>query len=132
LMNKANWQTGLAGIIGVGGLGLGYWWTDPLAAIVISASVIWDGWNAMKIAAAELVDGIPHELDSGKLSKEASALARGLQSEFPEAKKILLRETGRYIRAEVVGARPGAQIDLDTLDIADCEKWRIDSVSFRA
>jgi divalent metal cation (Fe/Co/Zn/Cd) transporter len=28
LMNKANWQTGVAGFIGVAGLGLGYWWAD--------------------------------------------------------------------------------------------------------
>lgn len=131
LMNKANWQTGVAGFLGVAGIGFGLWWSDPLAAILISASIIWDGWNAMKIATAELVDGIPHELGDAGLSGEAHALAKALRKEYPEANKVLLRETGRYIRAEVVGAAPRAGFSVDDLDIGDCERWRIDSVAFR-
>lgn len=131
LMNKANWQTGVAGFVGVAGLGMGYWWADPAAAILIAASVIWDGWNAMKVATAELVDGIPRELDSEKMSKEAAALSRELKKQFPDAKKVLLRETGRFIRAEVVGARPGPHFDPDSLECEGCEGWRIDSISFR-
>src|SRR6187549_111593 len=32
LMNKANWQTGVAGFLGVAGLGAGIWWADAVAA----------------------------------------------------------------------------------------------------
>ena len=76
LMNKANWQTGVAGIVGVAGLGFGYWWADPAAAAVISVSIIRDGWRALRIAAAELVNGIPHELGDDAKSKEATAIAK--------------------------------------------------------
>ena len=107
LMNKANWQTGAAGFLGVAGLGFGLWWADAAAAIVISASIIWDGWKALQAATTELVDGVPRELDSDEMSKEASAIAQALKAKFPDA-KLLMRETGRYIRAEVVGARPDA------------------------
>ncbi|MCW1432168.1 cation transporter [Novosphingobium sp. JCM 18896] len=131
LMNKANWQTGVAGLLGVGGLGFGLWWADPIAAIAISGSIVWDAWNALKIATAELVDGIPRELGNSKLSPEAQALARALEEQFPLAEKVLLRETGRYIRAEVVGVRPPEDFALDNLDVAGCDRWRIDSVSFR-
>lgn len=131
LMNKANWQTGLAGFIGVAGLGFGYWWTDPVAAIVIALSVVKDGWQAMKIATAELVDGVPHELGGEKLSSEAAALASALEAQFPEAKRVLLRETGRFIRAEVVGARPGPDWDPDSFESGAGQEWRIDSISFR-
>jgi divalent metal cation (Fe/Co/Zn/Cd) transporter len=131
LMNKANWQTGVAGFVGVAGLGMGYWWADSAAAIIISASVIWDGWKAMKIATAELVDGVPRQLGDDKLSKEAQALARELTARYPDARAVLLRETGRYIRAEVVGARPGEGFNLDNLEVGGCDRWRIDSVSFR-
>ena len=41
---------------------------------------------------------------NGGLSDEAKAIAAALKKKFPAARKILLRETGRYIRAEVVGA----------------------------
>jgi divalent metal cation (Fe/Co/Zn/Cd) transporter len=131
LMNKANWQTGVAGFVGVAGIGLGYWWTDSVAALLIAMSIIKDGWSAMKIATAELVDGIPHELGETALSKEAASLAKALKAEFPDAEKVLLRETGRFIRAEVVGARPGARWDPEMIDCGDCESWRIDSISFR-
>jgi len=130
LMNKANWQTGLAGILGILGIGFGFWWADTAAAAIISASIIWDGWNAMKVAAGELIDGMPRELGDEKLSQEADALAKSLHQQFPEAKAILLRETGRFIRAEVVGARPG-DFNRDKLKIDGCDDWRIDSISFR-
>ena len=131
LMNKANWQTGVAGFLGVVGLGFGLWWADPVAAIVISASIVWDAWNSLKVATAELIDGIPRELGSSAISTEAQALGDGLRARFPDAKKILLRETGRYIRAEVLGVAAPADFSVASLDLADCEDWRIDSVSFR-
>lgn len=131
LMNKANWQTGAAGFVGVAGLGFGLWWADALAAAVISLGIMWDGWRALKVATAELVDGVPRELGDDKLSQEAAALAKALKAQFPDAKKVLLRETGRYLRAEVVGARPGLKFDASKIECEGCEGWRIDSVSFR-
>jgi cobalt-zinc-cadmium efflux system protein len=131
LMNKANWQTGVAGFIGIALLGLGLWWADAAAAIIISASIIWDGWRALKIATAELVDGVPRELGDDKLAGDAASIAKALKKQFPEA-RVLMRETGRYIRAEVVGASPPKGFDFRTLDIEglDCG-WRLDSVAFR-
>jgi cobalt-zinc-cadmium efflux system protein len=131
LMNKANWQTGVAGFIGVAGLGMGWWWADSVAAAAISASIIWDGIKALRSATSELVDGIPLELNESKLSDEAKAIGVALKSEFPGS-KILMRETGRYIRVEVVGATPPKRFDLEKFDIPDFEdRWRLDSVSFR-
>jgi cobalt-zinc-cadmium efflux system protein len=131
LMNKANWQTGVAGFIGIALLGLGLWWADAAAAIVISASIIWDGWRALRIATSELVDGVPRELGDDKLAGDAAGIAKALKKQFPEA-RVLMRETGRYIRAEVVGATPPKGFDFRTLDIEglDCG-WRLDSVAFR-
>lgn len=131
LMNRANWQTGVAGIVGVAGLGFGFWWADPAAAAVISASIIRDGWKALKIGTSELVDGIPRELGDEAKSKEAAAIAKALRAEFPGA-KVLLRETGRYIRAEVVGAVPPKGFDADKFEIPGLDdRWRLDSVAFR-
>lgn len=131
LMNKANWQTGVAGFVGVAGLGFGLWWMDSAAAILISLSIIWDGWRALRIATSELADGIPHELGNEKLAADAQAIGRALKQAFPGA-KILMRETGRYIRAEVVGARRPENFSIEALGIEglDC-RWRLDSVAFR-
>ena len=43
---KADWQTALAGMVGVVGIGLGIWWADAAAALFISLSILRDGWKA--------------------------------------------------------------------------------------
>lgn len=103
LMNKANWLTGAAGLGGVIGLGLGWWWADAVAAAVISVDVINDGIKALRSSTAELVDGAPRALSAPRLSEDAQALRDHLLQEFPGT-TIRLRETGRLIRAEVHGA----------------------------
>lgn len=131
LMNKANWQTGIAGFLGVTGLGMGWWWADSLAAALISASVIRDGWTALKVATSELIDGVPCALEDTTLSAEAAAVTKALRHEFPKA-RILLRETGRYIRAEVVGAVPPKDFDPRTFEIPGLDnRWRLESIAFR-
>ena len=45
---------------------------------------------------------------------------------------MLLRETGRYIRAEVLGAAAPKGFDIGKLEIEGLEcRWRLDSVAFR-
>ena len=130
-MNKANWQTGVAGFVGIALLGFGWWWADSVAAAIISFGIIWDGWRALKVALAELNDGIPHDLEGGLREKDARAIEKALKKQFPGA-KVLLRETGRYIRAEVVGAAPPKGFDVDKLEIDDLAcRWRLDSIAFR-
>ncbi|RYG98719.1 MAG: cobalt transporter [Alphaproteobacteria bacterium] len=132
LMNKANWQTGAAGFLGVVGIGFGFWWADGAAAAIISASIIRDGWTALKIAASELVDGIPHELDGPRISLDAEAVSRALKERFPSA-EIKLRETGRYIRAEIVGAVQPDDFDAQEFEVPGLEcRWRLDSIAFRS
>lgn len=100
LMNKANWLTGAAGLAGVIGLGLGWWWADSLAAAAISIDVLNDGIKALRSSTAELIDGAPRALSSVELSEDAQKVCERLKAEFPDA-SIRLRETGRLIRAEV-------------------------------
>lgn len=49
-MNKADWQTGVATIVGVAGIGLGWWWADSAAAIFVGVSIVLDGWKNLKEA----------------------------------------------------------------------------------
>ena len=101
LMNKANWLTGAAGLGGIIGLGMGWWWADSVAAAaLISVDVLNDGIKALRSSTAELVDGAPRALSNCDLSEDAQAVCKRLAEEFPDA-TIRLRETGRLIRAEV-------------------------------
>lgn len=128
LMNRADWQTGLAGIAGVIGVGFGYWWADAAAAGVISLSVLHDGVKALRSAAAELVDGAPRALDSDQIADDAQALHDALAARHPHA-RIKLRETGRFIHAVIDDAPPGAEADLWPGE--DDRAWRLASVTQR-
>jgi hypothetical protein len=58
-------------------------------------------------------------------------IAAALKWQFPEA-RVLMRETGRYIRAEVVGATLPKGFEVDEIEIPDLDdRWRLDSVAFR-
>lgn len=131
LMNKANWLTGAAGIAGIVGLGLGWWWADSVAAAVISIDIIHDGWKALRSSTAELVDGAPRALSSPDLSDEAQALKARLEQCYPGA-DVRLRETGRLIRAEVHGVTgPQEPIDPRTHWTADEQRlWRLGQIAF--
>lgn len=102
LMQKADWMTGVAGIFGIAGVGFGWWWADSVAAAVIAFDIVHDGFRAARVAVAELVDGAPRKLGSPDISDDAKTLRESLQESFPGA-EVRLRETGRYIAAEVKG-----------------------------
>ncbi|MES2754042.1 MAG: cation transporter [Pseudomonadota bacterium] len=131
LMNKANWQTGAAGFVGVLGLGLGWWWADSVAAAVISVGIIKDGVDALRSSTAELIDGAPRGLSSNALAGDAKQLKSALAKRFPGA-SVRVRETGRVIRAEVHGGTiPHPLPSREELWPGDPERcWRLAQVSF--
>ncbi len=55
-MNKADWMTAVGSIVGVAGIGLGWWWADAAAAIFIAASIAWDGVKNTRAAVTDLMD----------------------------------------------------------------------------
>lgn len=131
MTQKANWLTGIAGIGGVIGIGLGHWWADALAAALISIDILNDGVRALRAASAELVDGAPRALDGTGVAADATALHAALTARFPGA-EVHLRETGRVIAAQIVGADPPRP----TLPVADywpgdpARAWRLGHISF--
>lgn len=130
LMQKADWMTGLAGIAGIVGIGLGYWWADAVAAGLISFSILKDGVTALAIAVAELADGAPRELGSTRLDPDGLALKARLAELYPGA-EVRLRESGRFIQAQVSGVPAPERIDLDALWPGPPERsWRFAQLSF--
>lgn len=130
LMNKANWMTGAAGVAGIVGLALGWWWADSVAAAFISFDILHDGWKAIHSSTAELVDGTPRALASADIAEEAKALEAALKERYPNA-MIRLRETGRLIHAEVHGCLPDEPFDPDDHWPGDAERnWRLAQISF--
>ena len=130
MMQKADWMTGLAGVAGVVGLGLGFWWADALAAALISLSILKDGVTALRTSTAELIDGAPRALDRDELAADAEALKRALHDRYPGA-DVRLRETGRFIHAQLGQARPEAEVRLAEIWPGDPDRaWRFAQLSF--
>lgn len=127
LMQKADWMTGLAGAFGVIGVGLGWWWADSVAALLISLDILNDGRKSFAISLAELIDGEPRKLDTNEIAEDAKELEAHLKRRWG-ASHVKLRECGRYIFAEVdrLEGEPG----LDDLWPGKPERrWRLASVS---
>ena len=130
LMLKAEWMTGLAGAAGVLGVGFGLWWADAVAAATISLAILKDGVTALRVATAELVDGTPRELGGSGIAEDARVLENSLVSRFPGC-DVRLRETGRYIAAQIVGDEPPRTLETSQLWPGEAEReWRLAEVSF--
>ncbi len=128
LMQKADWMTGLAGVAGIVGLGFGFWWADAAAAGFISFEILRDGIKNLRIATAELVDGTPRALDKDEIADDALELERALKDRFPDA-EIQIRECGRYMSVQVVGADTPYGGLIEDLR-PPLRRWRVDQVSF--
>lgn len=55
-MQRADWRTALATVAGVVGIGVGWWWADAGAALVVSVSIVRDGWTNLRHATSALMD----------------------------------------------------------------------------
>jgi cation diffusion facilitator family transporter len=55
-MQKADWMTAGGTIVGVLGIGIGWWWADAVAASAIAVSIVRDGWRNLRYAAGALMD----------------------------------------------------------------------------
>ncbi|GGK56164.1 cation diffusion facilitator family transporter [Rufibacter glacialis] len=62
-MNKADWMTAAAAILGIAGIGMGWWWADSAAAIIISLDIIKDGYTNLKQAVFDLMDERPKKVE---------------------------------------------------------------------
>jgi divalent metal cation (Fe/Co/Zn/Cd) transporter len=58
-MNRADWLTAGAAVLGVLGIGFGLWWADAVAALLIGCDIVRDGVKTTRSAVANLMDSRP-------------------------------------------------------------------------
>ena len=101
-MNKADWMTAGGAIVGVLGIGIGWWWADAVAALGIAASVIHDGVTQVRNATRGLMDARARTYDDARphpLIERVDAYARGLDWVADAAARV--RDEGHVFHAEV-------------------------------
>jgi divalent metal cation (Fe/Co/Zn/Cd) transporter len=117
-MNKADWRTAAAGIVGVLGIGVGLWWLDAVAAILIGASITYDGWKNLRTALSDLMDSRASAFDDRTTVhpvvdeiRDAVLAQRGVQ-----AVQVRVREEGHVFHAEVFIVPSDERIALKDLE----------------
>jgi divalent metal cation (Fe/Co/Zn/Cd) transporter len=100
-MMKADWMAELATACGVIGVGLGFWWADPLAAILVSVNILHDGMTNIGRAVADLIDERPKKTDGSDFESLPEEVARYLRRlDWVEDAEVRMREDGHVFFGE--------------------------------
>jgi cation diffusion facilitator family transporter len=102
-MNKADWMTACAAMVGVVGIGFGVWWLDAVAAIAIGADIFHDGAKYTSAAMRDLLDGRPRRYDeTGEhpVNDEIRTTVAG--ADWIDEAAVRMRDTGHVFNVEVL------------------------------
>jgi len=129
-MNKANWLTAGAAMVGIVGIGFGLWWADAAAAAIISLDITKDGVSNLRRAVVDLMDQAPTTVDGNDpdpLGDKLASMLRGL--DWVEEVDLRLREEGQVYFGEALVV-PSDETDIpdkveDALERARDLDWRI-------
>ncbi len=100
-MNKADWMTGVAVIVGITGIGLGLWWADATAALIVAFSILRDGLKNIRAAVKGLVDARATTFDDKEphpLLGQVDDYMRGL--DWTEDTGARMRDEGQVFQVE--------------------------------
>jgi cation diffusion facilitator family transporter len=112
-MNRADWLTAGAAAVGVIGIGLGLWWADAVAAIVISLDIVHDGQRYLRESVADLMDEHPKTHDEEKPSPVVDQIKQELASvPWIEMAAVRMREHGHLITGDIWVVPSGSDEDL--------------------
>ena len=133
-MNKADWLTAGAAMVGVVGIGFGLWWADAAAAALISLDITKDGLKNLRHAVNDLMDQTPTTVTHDEIDPLRDRVAARL-AELPwvEDADVRLREEGQVYFGEafVVPSDPSnltEKIERALEELRDLD-WRVHDVA---
>jgi cation diffusion facilitator family transporter len=129
-MNAADWQTAGAALLGVIGIGLGWWWADSAVAALIALEILRDGGGNVRAALADLMDRRPQQLEGGEHDPLPAELTDFLEAQdWVADAAVRVREQGRQFLAEamvVPRSEDGLVARIEQLSKAACDlDWRL-------
>lgn len=132
-MAKADWQTTVASIVGVLGVGMGVWWLDGAAALFISLGIIWDGLTNTRTAVIDLMDQRARTYDSRSPDPLAHEIVSYLRSRpWVAEAAVRVRDQGQVFHVEAFVVPHRSKVALARLTeasegIADLD-WKVQDV----
>lgn len=117
-MLKADWQTGLATVVGVTGIGFGLWWADSAAAALVSMSIVKDGFTNVRGAVGALLDRRAAPLESDEPDPLIEKLRdEALRTPWVAEAAVRSRDMGHVFHSEVfVVPVKGARLRIEDLE----------------
>jgi cation diffusion facilitator family transporter len=133
-LNKGDWLSGIAGVIGILGIGFGLWWADSCAAAFISFEILRDGWANLRNSVAQLMNKRPSDIDTKSEDPVIDRLQKAIGAlEWVEKARVRLREDGDVLTGEVFLQPRDEHGLLDRLqqarDVANSVDWRLHDIS---
>lgn len=131
--SKADWMTALAGIVGITGLGFGWWWADAAAALFIAVSVLKDGFANLKNATRDMLDSRPETTQRASADPLAGRIRSAVGAlEWVERCDPRLHEEGMRVSGVVLVEPQHGELSLARLRevrrTAQAVHWRVDDV----
>ena len=136
-INKGDWLSGLAGVLGILGIAYGYWWADSIAAGIISFEIIKDGVEDLKNCVAQLMNKRPTDVESKENDPVPDKVQQELERlDWVAKARVRLREDGDVLTGEAFVVPRDENNLLDRLkqasDVATSVDWRLFDVSIVA
>jgi divalent metal cation (Fe/Co/Zn/Cd) transporter len=129
-IDKGDWLSGVAAILGIFGIALGYWWADSVAAGIIAIEITKDGATNLKNSVFQLMNMRPTDV----AQKENDPIFEKVEDEIKNLSwvrdaRVRLREDGPILAGEALVVPDGDGTSLDQLaDAGDRVKaldWRL-------
>jgi divalent metal cation (Fe/Co/Zn/Cd) transporter len=134
-MMKADWVTAAATAVGVFGVGIGFWWVDPIAAALVSISILKDGIDNVRVAVGDLIERRPMKTDQSGPEPLADTLRACIEKlDWVASADVRLREVGHVFFGEVFVTPHGSPPELPAkirhaVDTAHALNWRLYDVT---
>ena len=117
-MNRADWMTGCAAMLGVVGIGFGLWWADSVAASLISLDIVRDGGKNLRVAVVDLMDKEPTVVDDSRADPLPLWIKNELMlMDWVKDAEVRLRESGHVFVGEAF------VVPVDNEDLVNRLEW---------
>src|SRR3954464_5501542 len=94
-INKGDWLSGLAGVLGIFGIAYGYWWADSVAAGIISFEIIRGGDGDLRNSVEQLMNRRPTDIEGKEDDPVPDKVRQELERlDWVEKARVRLREDG--------------------------------------
>jgi divalent metal cation (Fe/Co/Zn/Cd) transporter len=129
-INKGDWLSGLAGVLGIFGIAYGYWWADSVAAGIISFEIIRDGYGDLRNSVEQLMNRRPTDIEGKQDDPVPDKVRQELERlDWVEKARVRLREDGDVLTGEAFVVPRDETNLLDRLkqasDLAHSLDWRL-------